>query len=75
MPDGPGEVGGVPRAGQGHSTIATTKALSQTLQCHAHYRDVGDRKQIRKEWQRADRRVVIATNAFGLGIDEPRGGA
>jgi RecQ family ATP-dependent DNA helicase len=56
------------------SSIATTKALSQGLQCHAYYRDVGDRKQkeqIRKEWQSADGRVVIATNAFGLGIDEP----
>jgi superfamily II DNA helicase RecQ len=44
------------------------------LQCHAYHRDVRDRKQkeqIRKEWQSADRRVIIATNAFGLGIDEP----
>jgi RecQ family ATP-dependent DNA helicase len=56
------------------SSVATTQALSQALQCHAYYRDVGDRKQkeqIRTEWQSADGRVVIATNAFGLGIDEP----
>jgi RecQ family ATP-dependent DNA helicase len=56
------------------SSIATTKALSQALQCHTYYRNVGDRKQkeqIRKEWQSADGRVVIATNAFRLGIDEP----
>lgn len=55
-------------------SISTTKALSQALQCHAYYRDVGDRQQkdqIRKEWQSADQRVVIATKAFGLGIDEP----
>ena len=41
---------------------------------HIYYRDVGDRAvkdEIRKAWESADGRVVVATNAFGLGIDRP----
>jgi superfamily II DNA helicase RecQ len=44
------------------------------LDCHAYYRDVGDaavKDEIRKAWESADGRVVVATNAFGLGIDRP----
>jgi hypothetical protein len=56
------------------SSIATTQKLSEALDCHAYYRDVGDprvKDEIRKEWECANGRVVIATNAFGLGIDRP----
>ncbi|KAG9241062.1 P-loop containing nucleoside triphosphate hydrolase protein, partial [Calycina marina] len=56
------------------SSIASTKALSKALQCHAYYREIGSaqkKEEIRKEWQSANGRVIIATNAFGLGIDQP----
>ena len=56
------------------SSIITTQDLSEALNCHAYYRDVGDaevKDQIRKAWESADGRVVVATNAFGLGIDRP----
>ena len=56
------------------SSIVTTQEVSRALDCHAYYRDVGDRgakDEIRKAWERADGRVVVATNAFGLGIDQP----
>ena len=56
------------------SSIASTEALREALQCHAYYRDIGSaqaKEAIRQEWQSADRRVTIATNAFGLGIDQP----
>jgi ATP-dependent DNA helicase RecQ len=56
------------------SSIVTTQEVSDALDCHAYYRDVGDaavKDEIRKAWENADRRVVVATNAFGLGIDRP----
>ena len=56
------------------SSIATTQEVSRALDCHAYYRDVGDavvKNEIRKAWESADGRVVVATNAFGLGIDRP----
>lgn len=56
------------------SRIVTTQEVSRALDCHAYYRDVGDaavKDEIRKAWERADGRVVVATNAFGLGIDRP----
>jgi superfamily II DNA helicase RecQ len=56
------------------SSIVTTQEVSNALDCHAYYRDVGDaavKDEIRKAWESADGRVVVATNAFGLGIDRP----
>jgi RecQ family ATP-dependent DNA helicase len=56
------------------SSIVTTQQLSAAMNCHAYYRDVGDsqvKDDIRKEWEGAHGRVIIATNAFGLGIDRP----
>ncbi|KAK6591640.1 hypothetical protein H4I95_12110 [Botrytis cinerea] len=55
-------------------SIITTQEVSSALDCHAYYRDVGDaavKDEIRKAWESADGRVVVATNAFGLGIDRP----
>jgi len=56
------------------SSIATTKQVREGLDCHAYYRDIGDaeaKEEIREAWERADGRVIVATNAFGLGIDRP----
>ena len=56
------------------SSIVTTQEMSSALDCHAYYRDVGNaavKDDIRKAWESADGRVIIATNAFGLGIDRP----
>jgi RecQ family ATP-dependent DNA helicase len=56
------------------SSITTTQKVSEALGCHAYYRDVGDSQAkdvIRKEWECANGRVVVATNAFGLGINRP----
>ncbi len=42
------------------------------MDCHAYYREVGDtavKDEIRKAWESVDGRVVVATNAFGLGIN------
>jgi RecQ family ATP-dependent DNA helicase len=56
------------------SSIVTIQEVNRALDCHVYYRDVGDRAvkdEIRKAWESADGRVVVATNAFGLGIDRP----
>lgn len=56
------------------SSITTTKELGAALDCHMYYRDVGDihaKEEIRRAWESADGRVVVATSAFGLGIDRP----
>jgi RecQ family ATP-dependent DNA helicase len=56
------------------SSVTTTQKVSRALDCHAYYRDVGDaavKDEIRQAWESADGRVVVATNAFGLGIDRP----
>ncbi|TVY59375.1 ATP-dependent DNA helicase Q1 [Lachnellula suecica] len=55
-------------------SIVTTQEVSSALDCHVYYRDVGDaavKDEIRKAWESADKRVVVATNTFGLGIDRP----
>jgi superfamily II DNA helicase RecQ len=56
------------------SSIITTQEVSSALDCHAYYRDIGDaavKDKIRKAWESADGRVVVANNTFGLGIDRP----
>jgi RecQ family ATP-dependent DNA helicase len=55
-------------------TIKRTKELSRALGCHEYYREVGNRDEKEKimgRWQRGDGRLIVATNAFGLGIDAP----
>jgi superfamily II DNA helicase RecQ len=55
-------------------TIVQTRELSRALGCHEYYREVGDREEkeeIMGRWQRGDGRVIVATNASGLGIGEP----
>ena len=55
-------------------TIAKTKELSNALDCHEYYREVGDREEkeeIMQRWQHGNGRLIVATNAFGLGIDAP----
>jgi superfamily II DNA helicase RecQ len=54
------------------SSITTTQEVSSALDCHAYYRDVSNiavKDEIRKAWESADERVMVTTNAFGLGID------
>lgn len=39
-----------------------------------YYAEVGteaEKKQIRRRWESGEERVVVASNAFGLGIDQP----
>ncbi|KUJ21510.1 uncharacterized protein LY89DRAFT_694126 [Mollisia scopiformis] len=46
--------------------------LEDALDYYAYYRDVSDaavKDEIRKAWESANGRVVVATNAFGLGIN------
>ncbi|KFY69605.1 hypothetical protein V496_00099, partial [Pseudogymnoascus sp. VKM F-4515 (FW-2607)] len=55
-------------------SIERTQELSKALGCHQYYREVGDREEkgaIMERWQRGDGRLIVATNAFGLGIDAP----
>jgi RecQ family ATP-dependent DNA helicase len=55
-------------------TIERTTELSRALDCHEYYREVGDREEkeeIMERWQHGDGRLIVATNAFGLGIDAP----
>jgi superfamily II DNA helicase RecQ len=56
------------------SSIVTTQEVGRTLDYHTYYRDIDDTRvkdEIRKTWENADGRVVVATNTFGLGIDRP----
>ncbi len=55
------------------SSIVTTQEVSSALDCYVYYQDVGNvavKDKIRKAQESVDRRVVVATNAFGLGIDQ-----
>ncbi|KFZ24201.1 hypothetical protein V502_01319, partial [Pseudogymnoascus sp. VKM F-4520 (FW-2644)] len=55
-------------------TIERTQELSRALGCHQYYREVGDRDEkgaIMGRWQRGGGRLIVETNAFGLGIDAP----
>ncbi|OBT70931.1 hypothetical protein VF21_10100 [Pseudogymnoascus sp. 05NY08] len=55
-------------------SIERTQGLSKALGCHQYYCEVGDQEEkgaIMEQWQRGDGRLIVATNAFGLGIDAP----
>ena len=44
------------------------------MNCHTYYADVGNSKEkdeIQQQWGSGNGRVVVASNAFGLGIDQP----
>ncbi|KFY83511.1 hypothetical protein V498_08019, partial [Pseudogymnoascus sp. VKM F-4517 (FW-2822)] len=54
------------------SSIVAIKALGEELGYPTYYADVGskaEKKQIRQRWESGEERVVVASNAFGLGID------
>jgi superfamily II DNA helicase RecQ len=56
------------------SSIETIQELGGALDCHMYYADIGSAKEkdeIQQKWGQADGRVVVASNAFGLGIDQP----
>lgn len=56
------------------SSIETTKALRDTLDCYVYYKEVGsveEKEQIVQQFYSIDRQVIVATNTFGLGIDKP----
>lgn len=56
------------------SSIDTIKELGSALNCYTYYANVGsteEKEQIQRQWGNADRQVVVASNAFGLGIDQP----
>ena len=55
------------------SCIDTIKELGATLNCHMYYAKVGSTKEKDKIEQQqgcVDGRVIVASNAFGLGIDQ-----
>ena len=56
------------------SSIDTIKELGSALNCHTYYADVGNSKEkddIQHQWGSGNGRVIVASNAFGLGIDQP----
>jgi superfamily II DNA/RNA helicase len=56
------------------SSIVGIKELGKELDCPMYYAEVGseaEKKQIRRRWESGEERVVVASNAFGLGIDQP----
>jgi ATP-dependent DNA helicase RecQ len=53
-------------------TIKRTTELSRVLNCHEYYCKVSDykkKKEIIERWQHRNRRLIVVTNVFGLGID------
>jgi superfamily II DNA helicase RecQ len=55
-------------------TIKQTTELSQALDCHKYYCEVSDHKkkeEIIERWQHRNRRLIVATNVFELGINTP----
>ena len=60
------------------ATRAKTETLAQALReaghsaCHYHGgMDAGDRREVEARFQREDGLIVVATVAFGMGIDKP----
>ena len=56
------------------SSISTIKEMGEQLGYPMYYADVGSEKpkaDIQQQWENATQRVIICSNAFGLGIDQP----
>lgn len=58
------------------SSIETIEELGseEALNCHIYFANVGsteEKDQIQQRWGNVDRRVIVASNIFGLGIDQP----
>jgi superfamily II DNA helicase RecQ len=56
------------------SSIETIKEMGERLGYPTYYADVGSERQkahIQQQWENATQRVIICSNAFGLGIDQP----
>jgi superfamily II DNA helicase RecQ len=54
------------------SNIDTIDEIGAELGCHIYHASIGSpetKGRIQERWERADGRVVVASNAFGLGID------
>ena len=56
------------------SSINSIEEIGAKLGCHVYHASVGSpevKSRIQEQWGRANGRVVVASNAFGLGIDQP----
>ena len=56
------------------STIESIEEIGARLGCHIYHASIGSpeaKSRIQEQWERADGRVIVASNAFGLGIDRP----
>ena len=56
------------------SSINRIEEIGAKLGCHVYHANVGSAKaksRIQERWEDADGRVIVASNAFGLGIDKP----
>jgi len=56
------------------SSIDTIEEIGAQLGCHIYHASIGSaeaKSGIQERWERADGQVVVASNAFGLGIDQP----
>jgi superfamily II DNA helicase RecQ len=56
------------------SNINAIKELGEALNCPTYYADVGseaEKGRIQQQWESGRERVIVASNAFGLGIDRP----
>jgi superfamily II DNA helicase RecQ len=56
------------------SKITQAEKLAELLECPVYHRSVDDhigKAQRMREWLKGDNRVIIATNALGLGVDIP----
>jgi RecQ family ATP-dependent DNA helicase len=56
------------------SSIDSIEEIGAKLGCHIYHANIGSpevKSRIQEQWGRAEGRVVVASNAFGLGIDEP----
>ena len=56
------------------SSIDMIEEIGGKLGCHIYHANIGSREkkeQIQEQWEGGDGQVVVASNAFGLGINEP----
>ena len=56
------------------SSIDSIEEIGAKLGCYVYHASVGSPKvksRIQGQWEGADGRVIVASNAFGLGIDQP----